>query len=346
LFFDAGAISPVYEWPIKFCTFITLALYILSDISGNASQVDRLWTFLPTIYAGYFALLPLWPQSSPVFLLPYVPADVDPKVTGDFSARAVLMFGLTLIWTSRLTYNTYRKGLFTWKAEDYRWEVLRNTVPTWLFKVTNLIFIAIIQNILLFTLAIPVLTAVHQPHTSLSTSDYLLLFIGVAVHIIEFIADNQHQSFHKYKRSGLVDPNEWAGARIQWTPADAKRGFITRGLWAWSRHPNFACEQLCWIIINLFPILHSLPSRFTEDRSYVTAIWALAPSLAHCFLFFNSTIFTESITSSKYAGYAAYQQRVSMFVPWMTPVWGLLLKLRGKKEEVDAIVYGNGLKEE
>ena len=38
--------------------------------------------------------------------------------------------------------------------------------------------------------------------------------------------------------------------------------------------------------------------------------------------------------------YAAYQQRVSMFVPFLTPVWGLLLKLRGKKEAVDRIVYG------
>lgn len=27
---------------------------------------------------------------------------------------------------------------------------------------------------------------------------------------------------------------------------DVDRGFVTRGLWAWSRHPNFACEQTTW----------------------------------------------------------------------------------------------------
>jgi hypothetical protein len=31
-----------------------------------------------------------------------------------------------------------------------------------------------------------------------------------------------------------------------------------------------------------------------------------------------------------------------MFVPWLTPVWGFILQLRGKKEEIDRIVYGNG----
>lgn len=31
-----------------------------------------------------------------------------------------------------------------------------------------------------------------------------------------------------------------------------------------------------------------------------------------------------------------------MHVPWLTPVWGFVLKLKGKKEEIDTIVYGDG----
>jgi hypothetical protein len=34
-----------------------------------------------------------------------------------------------------------------------------------------------------------------------------------------------------------------------------------------------------------------------------------------------------------------------MFVPWLTPVWGLLLQARGKKAEVDEVVYGDRVKE-
>ena len=44
---------------------------------------------------------------------------------------------------------------------------------------------------------------------------------------------------------------------------------------------------------------------------------------------------------SKYPeAYRAYQSRVSMFVPFLTPVWGYILKLRGKKEYADKLVYG------
>ena len=32
-----------------------------------------------------------------------------------------------------------------------------------------------------------------------------------------------------------------------------------------------------------------------------------------------------------------------MFLPFLTPVKGLVLQLRGKKAEVDRIVYGDGV---
>lgn len=105
---------------------------------------------------------------------------------------------------------------------------------------------AIIQNLILLVITLPVYEAAKQPRT-LETSDYVLFVIGLVTNMIEFTADNQHQSFHKYKTTGRIDKNEWVGVNIQWTPEDAKRGFITKGLWAWSRHPNFMCEQLCWV---------------------------------------------------------------------------------------------------
>lgn len=73
-----------------------------------------------------------------------------------------------------------------------------------------------------------------------------------------------------------------------------------------------------------------------------TAVWDIVPAFLYCSVFLGSTPLTESITSAKYPGYKAYQQRVSTFVPWLTPVWGFLLQLRGKKEEIDRIVYGRG----
>lgn len=47
---------------------------------------------------------------------------------------------------------------------------------------------------------------------------------------------------------------------------------------------------------------------------------------------------------SKYPkAYKAYQQRVSMFVPFLTPVWGLLcgaMKGQSGKVEVEKLVWG------
>ena len=147
--------------------------------------------------------------------------------------------------------------------EDYRWAVLRKKISPFLFQVTNLVFISIIQNILLLILSLPIHTAaILQPHTPLAKSDYLLAFSAFVILALEFIADNQQYAFHAYKHayfaqkqndnSKKYDPRQhWFGARLDWQPQDAERGFCTRGLWAYSRHPNCACEQTFWVCDSL-----------------------------------------------------------------------------------------------
>ncbi|KAF8558108.1 DUF1295-domain-containing protein [Imleria badia] len=337
--------APLFVWPIQLCLGVTLTTYVLSLLTGNVSQVDRVWTFLPTIYTAYYALLPLWPRTPQLFLLPYTPEIVHESFGGTFSPRALLMLALVVTWMFRLSYNTLRRGLFSLNDEDYRWQVLRERIPPWLFQVTNLTFIAVIQNIILFLLGVPAKIAVTQPHTCLGVSDYALGALGFLTQLIEFIADNQQYSYQTFKRSGKLNPNEWIGARIAWTKRDAERGFVTKGLWAWSRHPNFLCEQSFWIIINLIPLVCADgPWR----QAWPTSLMSLAPlipSLVLCTLFFSSTKFTESISLSKYpVAYKAYQQRVGMFVPACTLVSGAMLNAQGKRAAVDEIVYGQETK--
>ena len=83
-------------------------------------------------------------------------------------------------------------------------------------------------------------------------------------------------------------------------------------------------------------------TKFERASFDVTPLWDIAPSFVYCSVFLGSTPLTETITSGKYPGYKAYQQRVSMFVPWLTPFWGFVLQLKGKKGEIDRIVYGDG----
>lgn len=96
------AVPPEYRWPVQFCAFTTATTYVFSLITSNVSQVDRLWTFLPTIYTAYYALLPLWPNEQPRFpLAPHTPKEFGWTTAKDFSPRALLMFGLVIVWMCR-----------------------------------------------------------------------------------------------------------------------------------------------------------------------------------------------------------------------------------------------------
>ncbi|KAF8072047.1 hypothetical protein FPV67DRAFT_1667492 [Lyophyllum atratum] len=377
-----ASVPAAYQWPAQFCIATTAVTWILSLLTANVSQVDRLWTFLPTIYTAYYALMPLWPQEPLFPLCPYTPKDLGWAVAKDFSPRALLMFGIVFVWMCRLSYNTYRRGLFKLQDEDYRWAVLRAKLPAWLFQLTNLTFIAATQNVLLLLLGMPTkIASTMQPHDSLALSDLLLAALALVDLAFEFTSDNQQWAYHSYKHAYLasekgengVEPydkkQQWPGARLNFTPEDAKRGFITRGLWAYSRHPNFLCEQSFWWIITFFPLLapapphlsftsspfHLIPSiTVIRQNPYVlipilerllAPLANLIPALSLSALFFSSTIFTESISLSKYPKeYRAYQKRVGMFSPLRTWEKGLVLAWQGKRKAVEEVVWGTGSK--
>ncbi|KAJ7454846.1 hypothetical protein FB451DRAFT_1279580 [Mycena latifolia] len=350
------AIPPAFEWPVQFCIFTTAATYVASIITSNVSQVDRLWTFLPTIYTAYFALLPLWPQEQPFYLAPYTPAALG-IAPGAYNPRALMMLSLIIIWMFRLSYNTYRRGLFSLKDEDYRWVILRAQLHPVLFQIVNLTFISGIQNILLLLLGIPAYVAATQPPQPLNIQDYGVAALSLLVLAIEFTSDNQQFAYQTFKHEPrrYHSSHQWLGARLDWTTADVERGFLTRGVWAWSRHPNFACEQTFWWIMNLASLptvphlsaselLAILRAPVFDPYALLAPLVPLTPALALSALFVSSTIFTESITASKYEGYASYKARVGMFSPLDTVFKGLLLALTGKKVEVERVVWGTEAK--
>jgi steroid 5-alpha reductase family enzyme len=174
----------------------------------------------------------------------------------------------------RLSYNTWRRGLFNLNDEDYRWDVLRQKLHPALFQIFNFTFISYIQNVLLFSLGFPTFLAAILPHEPLTTTDYTLFASGLGLLAVEFTADNQQWAYQNFKRAFLAEEKAlrgavaaldqgvggevryrpklpasayWPFAVFQYAQADAHRGFITRGLWGWSRHPNFLCEQSFWV---------------------------------------------------------------------------------------------------
>jgi steroid 5-alpha reductase family enzyme len=168
------------------------------------------------------------------------------------------MFGLQVLWSTRLTYNAIRRGMFKKGEEDYRWPLLRQSMSRFTWEVFTLVFIATIQNILLAATALPqylILTSkshkilnAPRPSNQLIAGDYIIAGLLVLNLTIQFIADQQQWTYQNFKRGKDVKEKKLPDHVLKTLDSNpnVKRGFVTSGLWAYSRHPNFACEQTTW----------------------------------------------------------------------------------------------------
>lgn len=88
---------------------------------------------------------------------------------------------------------------------------------------------------------------------------------------------------------------------------DLERGFNTSGLFAYSRHPNFASEQSVWMT------LYWWSCNLTAENHFYN--YSGIGIIMYLMLFQGSTWLTEAITAGKYPEYSDYQISVGMFLP-------------------------------
>jgi steroid 5-alpha reductase family enzyme len=257
-----------------------LLCFVLGEVSGNYSQVDRLWSIMPIVYTWTVAAMAGFPD------------------------RAVLMSVLVTVWGVRLTYNFARRGGYSWRfwsaEEDYRWGVLRQEPVLrgrlrW--TLFNLFFISLYQNllVLLFTLPI-VFVGVDDAH-ALGGIDLFATAAFIGFVAIETVADQQQWRFHEARRRLLA-----AGEAL---PVRYARGFVADGLWGRSRHPNYLAEQAIWWAFYLFTVAAS--GRWLN--------WSVVGALLLVLLFQGSSAFSERVSASKYPAYLDYQRTVGRFLP-------------------------------
>ena len=249
----------------------SILCWLLSLVTREYSWVDRLWSITPAVFAIHFAA--------------YV---------GFADVRLNLMAGLTVMWGVRLTYNFARKGGYKPGGEDYRWEEVQAKIgPGW-FQVLNATFIAPFQNFLLLLIAVPSYAAYQHLGTPLNAIDYTAAWAFFLFFLGETIADEQQWKFQtaKYVAIGRGE-----------APAD---GFLTRGLFRYSRHPNFFCEQAMWWSYYFFSV--------AAGAGWLN--WTITGAVLLTLLFQGSTWLTERISLRKYPSYADYQQTTSRLMPW------------------------------
>lgn len=196
------------------------------------------------------------------------------------SARSLLVNILVTIWGLRLAWHITQRNLK--KAEDSRYAAWR---AEWKhFYLRSYVQIFLLQGIFLFVILLPVLfihASVPMPLRLLDALGTVIWCIGF---VFESVGDRQLKDF-------LKDP--------------ANKGKIMeRGLWAYSRHPNYFGEVTQWW--GIFLCAASVPYGF---------VTVIGPLLITFLILFVSGV---PMLERKYAGrpdFEAYKKRTSMFIP-------------------------------
>ena len=300
--------EPIFSNVLLSCNIVALVCWITTLVTNNFSQIDRLWSILPVIYGWTFVYF------------------ANPVNSGQI--RLFFMATLVTLWGIRLTYNFWRKGGYSLHDEDYRWVHVRKMFKYPQYKIPfhlfNLVFIAFIQSWLLMGLVTPIwIVATSKPSSqeNLNLFDFIVLIMYVIAFLTEIITDEQQFKFQTRKYQWIGEKKKDENTDGQYTSdelKDFKRGFLTRGLFKYSRHPNIFGELSMWWCIYLFTISSQYPN-IIENFEYKKLInWSIiAPGFLNLLLH-GSTNLTEKISSGKYAEYKKYQAKVSRIIPWLS----------------------------
>lgn len=259
-----------------------LFCFVVGELTGNNSQMDKLWSILPVVYVWIIA------------------------AGGGFTLRLLVMAVLVSLWGIRLTFNFGRKGAYSIKfwtgTEDYRWSVLRakkEFQPHWKWMLFNLFFISIYQNALVLMITFPALVAMRSDKP-FGVVDCVAAALLLCFLVLETVADEQQWKFQTEKWRMI---NE--GKSQDSLPEPYCKGFNTTGLWGVSRHPNYLGEQGIWCSFYIFSI----------GAGIGIFNWSIIGALLLVVLFLGSSSFGEEISRSKYPLYADYCRKVNRFIP-------------------------------
>jgi len=224
--YDALSVSLVV------CIAFIYYSFTWSIIGNNCSKVDQIWSITPVVFAWLFYLL-----------------------DGTNNVRVFTIAVLVTLWGSRLTFNFWRRGGYgnlLHHEEDYRWPILRQQInnPV-LFYIFNLTFIASYQNLLLWFICLPIYVVSKQSQRSLTSGDVLVSVLFIVLLIFETLSDQQQWNFQNFKYSFSAEQ------RAKHANKDVRDGFLTKGLFTYTRHPNYFCEQSIWVAVYLFSVTSS-----------------------------------------------------------------------------------------
>jgi steroid 5-alpha reductase family enzyme len=200
---------------------------------------------------------------------------------GHVPAPLLLMTGLATAWAVRLALHIARRRRGS--GEDFRYAAWREQWGR-LWLVRSYLQVFLLQGLLMLLVAAPLTAASVAPAVGLGPAAWAGAVVWAAGLCFEAVADAQLAAFKR-------DP--------------ANRGRIMdRGLWSWSRHPNYFGEALLWWGVWIVGLGGALG-------------WAavLGPvTITYLLLFVSGVPLLEKHYEGN-ADYEAYARRTSVFVP-------------------------------
>ena len=140
----------------------------------------------------------------------------------------------------------------------------------------------------------------NRNNTELNILDFLAALLFVICLVGETTADEQQWKFQNLKIKLKKEKKETLG-------------FLTNGLFKYSRHPNYFFEISLWWAFYLFSV--------ASDSKFNWFNYSISGAVLLTLLFQGSTWLTELISLRKYPEYAKYQQNVSRIIPWFSREW-------------------------
>lgn len=249
---------------------LMLAGWCISLVRNNVDHVDALWG--PTVAgSGVMALLLQGP-----------------------SPRGVLVVALACLWALRLSAHVlYRNHGHHPRGEDRRYaEIRQRNEPG--FRMKSLYLVFGLQAILAWLVGLPLYGAVTDGG-DLWLADALGCAIFAFGWVFESVADWQLLRFRAAQR---------ATQRAGGAERAADSGVMDRGLWRYSRHPNYFGEVCLWW--GLWLIAAAGGAGWT----------VIGPALlTFLILKVSGVALTEKDIATRRPEYRAYIRRTSAFVP-------------------------------
>ncbi|RMF26240.1 MAG: DUF1295 domain-containing protein, partial [Bacteroidetes bacterium] len=198
--------------------------------------------------------------------------------------RTLLVLGLVTFWGLRLTWN-WARGWQGLHHIDWRYVDLERKTGRW-FWLVSFSGLQLMPTVLVFLGCLALYPALTEAWHPLNWLDFVAAGWTLLAILIELVADNQLRAF---KRS-----NPEPGTTL------------TRGLWRYSRHPNYFGEVAFWWGLYLFGLAAN-PQWW----------WTVVGPLAMTALFhFVSIPMIEKRHLERRKDYAEVLRRVPRWIPW------------------------------